>query len=131
MLDIEEGYRAKAWNSLAGAESELAFGRRDNATNRCYYACFQAAIGALIRQQIRPSGTSWNHDFVQSQFVGQLINRRKLYSAGLRQVLRETQIVRTLADYSPGSVSTRDAVRAVRSTRDFVTAIQGDGASTI
>lgn len=130
MVDIDEGYRGKAWNSLAGAESELSQGRRDNAANRCYYACFQAAIGALIREKIRPSGTNWSHEFVQAQFVGQLINRRKLYPPELRQVLRESQILRTLADYSEGSVSSRDAARVMRSARHFVTTIQGEGPDT-
>src|SRR5205823_6359850 len=39
----------KALESLAGAESELANGRYNNAANRAYYACFQAAIAALQR----------------------------------------------------------------------------------
>ena len=42
-------YTDKAQESLAGAESEFANGRYNNCANRCYYACFQTAIAALLR----------------------------------------------------------------------------------
>ncbi len=58
-------------------------GRYINCANRCYYACFQAAITALIRSGIQPGGPQWSHTFVPAQFNGQLINRRKLYSSAL------------------------------------------------
>jgi uncharacterized protein (UPF0332 family) len=43
-------YLAKATESLLTAESEFANGRYNSCANRCYYACFQAAIAALIRE---------------------------------------------------------------------------------
>jgi uncharacterized protein (UPF0332 family) len=49
VVDIADLYLAKAQSSLAGAQSELAQQRFDNAANRAYYACFQAAISALLR----------------------------------------------------------------------------------
>jgi len=48
MVDIADLYLAKARASLAGARSELEQHRFDNAANRAYYACFQAAIYALL-----------------------------------------------------------------------------------
>lgn len=71
----------KARESLAGAESEYVNERYNNCANRCYYACFQAAIHALQQARIRPGGGQWGHDFVQGQFIGLLINRRKGYPA--------------------------------------------------
>ena len=59
-------YLAKATESLLTAESEFANGRYNNAANRAYYACFQAALAALMRAGIRtpsPSG-QWSHEFV-------------------------------------------------------------------
>lgn len=47
-VDIAELYLAKALESLAGSESEFANQRHNNCANRCYFACFQAAITALI-----------------------------------------------------------------------------------
>ena len=66
-------YLAKAEESLRTAESEFANGRYNSCANRCYYACFQAAIAALLAEGIRARG-QWSHEFVQGQFVGVLIN---------------------------------------------------------
>ncbi len=79
VLDASAIFLAKAEESLAGAESEFVSGCYNNCANRCYYACFQAAIAALQQAGIRARGGQWGHDFVQAQFIGQLINRRRLY----------------------------------------------------
>src|SRR2546425_13292226 len=78
-------YLAKATESLLTAESEFVNGRYNSCANRCYYACFQAAIAALLREGIRPRG-QWSHAFVQAQLVGVLINQRKRYDPQLRRV---------------------------------------------
>jgi uncharacterized protein (UPF0332 family) len=63
---------AKAQESLAGVESELAHRRFNNCAWDAYYACFQAAIAALLNKEISPrdSENLWGHDFVQASFVG-------------------------------------------------------------
>src|SRR3712207_2636739 len=96
-----DGFLAKAEQSLAGAERELADGRFDNCANRCYYACYQAAVAALRQAGVRPPSQSgrWGHDFVQASFAGQLVNRRKLYSSDLRSVLARQLSLRQVADY--------------------------------
>ena len=76
-------YLAKATESLLTAESEFVNGRYNSCANRCYYACFQAAIAALLHEGIRPRG-QWSHAFVQAQLVGVLINQRKRYDPQLR-----------------------------------------------
>jgi len=119
-------YLAKATESLLSAESEFANGRYNSCANRCYYACFQAAIAALLAEGIRPSG-QWNHQFVQAQFVGVLINQRKRYGAQLRRVLADNQSLRDKADYRPELVTATQARRALRRTRLFVTAIRQRG----
>ena len=122
-------YLRKAEESLAGAESEFANGRYHNCANRCYYACFQAAIHALLGATIRPRGEgNWGHEFVQAEFVGQLINRRKRYPANLCDVLARTIVLRHTADYTTDLVTETQAIRAVRRTREFVAAVQaGEG----
>lgn len=119
-------FMAKADESLLGAQSEVAQERYNNAANRCYYACFQAAIAALQQARIFPSGRreDWGHAFVQAAFVGQLINRRKLYSAGLRQVLARNLTLRHKADYAPDLVTQRQAERALQRSREFLDAIR-------
>src|SRR5260370_824812 len=119
-------YLAKAEESVAGAESELVNGRYNNCANRCYYARFQAAIAALIRVGITPgSGRSqWSHDFVQGEFVGRLVNDRKLYPAELRDTLALNLKVRQAADYGLDQVTETQATRALRRTQPFVAAVE-------
>ncbi len=104
-------YLAKAEESLRTAESEFANGRYNSCANRCYYACFQAAIAALLAEGIRARG-QWSHEFVQGQFVGVLINQRHLYETQLRRVLSDNQNLRS---------------RALRRTRTFVAAVRQRG----
>jgi uncharacterized protein (UPF0332 family) len=119
-------YLAKATESLLSAESEFVNGRYNSCANRCYYACFQAGIAALLVEGIRPAG-QWNHQFVQAQFVGVLINQRKRYDAQLRRILADNQSLRDKADYRPELVTATQAGRALRRTRLFVTAIRQRG----
>jgi uncharacterized protein (UPF0332 family) len=119
-------YLTKAIESLLTAESEFVNGRYNSCANRCYYACFQAAIAALLNEGIRPAG-QWSHPFVQAQFVGVLINQRKCYGAELRRVLSDNQSLRDKADYRPELVTATQAGRALRRTRLFVTAIRQRG----
>lgn len=65
-------YLTKAVESLAGAESEFANGRYNNCANRCYYACFQAAVAALFAAGLTPQGTRtvWSHDVLAGALCG-------------------------------------------------------------
>ena len=77
VIDLASIYLAKAEESLAGAESELASGRYNNCANRCHYACLQAAVYALIRAEVRPPTASgqWGHEYVQGELGGRLVMR--------------------------------------------------------
>ena len=48
-------FLAKARESLASAESEFLNSRFNNCTNRCYYACLQAARAALEKAGLKPT----------------------------------------------------------------------------
>jgi len=124
MTDVSQIFLIKAVESLDGAESEFANTRYNNCANRCYYACFQAAIYALMQEGISPQGNQWGHAFVQAQFAGQLVNRRKLYSAKFRDTLERTYAVRQRADYQVQQVSNKQASRALARTREFILTIQ-------
>jgi uncharacterized protein (UPF0332 family) len=114
MNEARDVFLLKTEESLSGAESEFANDRYNNCANRCYYACFQAAIAALLTEGIQSRGEQWSHPFVQGQFVGQLVNRRKRYAAGLQDVLARTLILRQTADYEPDQVTSLRASRALR-----------------
>ena len=119
-------YLAKALESLEGAESELANRRYNNCANRCYYACFQAAIAALLAEGIQARSTKghWRHQTIHATFVEQLIKRRRIYPPSLRSVLAELMLLRQDADYETDRVSRKQATRAVRRSREFVEAIR-------
>jgi uncharacterized protein (UPF0332 family) len=119
----------KALESLVGAESECLNRRYNNCANRCYYACFQAAIVALQLAGIAPRGATgqWSHAFVPSQFEGMLINRRKLYPTQLRGTLGHLYGLRETADYDEDPITQTEAHRALRRTRTFVQVIQERG----
>jgi uncharacterized protein (UPF0332 family) len=127
--DEAGAYRQKAWESLAGAESETANGRYNNAANRAYYACYQASIAALVSAGL--SRSRWDHDYVQAQFADQLIGRRKLYPSELRSVLSDLSQLRVQADYEQRTVGRSVADRALREARKFLTDVLGskDGQS--
>jgi uncharacterized protein (UPF0332 family) len=129
MIAADQLFLEKAEESLDGADSEWANRRYNNAANRCYYACFQAAIYALVRAGIHPSGQQgeWGHAFVQARFVGDLVNRRKLYPSSLRDVLSSTMRLRHKADYQHDRVSETQATRAIRNARQFVEAVRRGG----
>jgi uncharacterized protein (UPF0332 family) len=114
MTDSWPIYLTKAEESLRGAENEFAQGRYNNAANRCYDACFQAAVAALHHAGLAPRGgrSEWGHAFVQAEFVGRLIHRRRRYPTSLRQVLARNLTLRHTADYAPDLVTQIQAARA-------------------
>lgn len=128
MIRHDYSFLDKAVESIAGAESEFVNGRYNNSANRCYYACFQAAIYALEQANIQPPRSGrWGHDFVQAQFAGQLVNRSKLYPRELHESLIRTYALRQAADYRLDLVSETQAGRVLRRTREFLATIQRGG----
>ncbi len=122
MIEPAEPFLIKAQESLAGAESEFTNGRYNNCANRCYYACFQAAIHALLQEGIRSRGKQgqWGHEAVQSEFAKLINRRKKVYPADLRSVLANTMTLRIKADYKEDSLTKREATRSLEDTRRFV-----------
>jgi uncharacterized protein (UPF0332 family) len=125
VFEFERVFLVKAKESLAGADGELRSRRFNNCANRAYYACFQAAIHALIREGVRlPGGRGrWGHDFVQAQFAGLLVNRRKIYPAQLRDTLLRVLAVRQAADYGRELIGERQAQRAFEGASELVNAV--------
>ncbi len=126
MIDNQtaDSYLRKAVESLLTAESEYANGRYNSCANRAY---FQAAIAALLREGIQAGGGRWAHTYVQSQFVGQVINRRHRYPSTLRSTLSELLTLRHTADYDPDPISRAEANRGLRRSREFVETVRRGG----
>jgi uncharacterized protein (UPF0332 family) len=119
----------KAAENLASAISEHANRRYNACANRAYYACFQAGIVALMRAGIGPTTrqAEWGHGFVQAQFAGELIGRRKQYPAALRDALPRLLELRERADYETTHVSQIQAARALTRAREFIAAVLPGG----
>jgi len=60
---------------------------------------------------------------VPAQFVGQLINRRKLYPVTVRETLPLLYQLRQAADYTDDLVTQTQALRALRRARELVRAV--------
>ena len=129
MVDRGTVYLEKAEESVAGAQSELANGRYNNCTNRAYFACFQAAVHALMEAGIQPpkGAKHWGHDYVQARFNGDLIGRGKLYPADVGGALEQNFRPRATADYRMDHVHELQAARAVRRAEAFVAAVARAG----
>lgn len=108
--------------SLDGASGELVNGRRDNCASRAYFACFQAAVAALIRFGIYVADPRpvLGHDATQALFTRELIQRRKVFPAELRRTLPELIGMRHAADYWATGVSEREAGQGLARARTFV-----------
>jgi uncharacterized protein (UPF0332 family) len=127
MAETDRVFWEKAQENLESAQSEFINRRYNSCASRCYYACFQAAIYALTQADLRPGRAEWGHDFVQAQFNGELINRRKFYPSDVRSTLNQNYILRQKADYTTDHVSEIRAGRAVERTEAFLEAIRSRG----
>lgn len=63
-----QAFLAKASESMTAANRDFEEHRYNSCANRCYYACFQAAIAALMRAGISAPERDgrWSHAFVQA-----------------------------------------------------------------
>ncbi len=123
MATESERYLGKARESLASAEADVAAGRNNSAANRAYYAAFQAAVAALIRNGVTTSG-AWEHRFVQSEFSGKLVWRKKAFSQNYAGVLPRLFRRRLTADYKLEDVPKRKASDSCQSAADFIAAVE-------
>jgi uncharacterized protein (UPF0332 family) len=111
----------KAQENFEDAQVAFAQGRFNAASNRAYYAAFQAAIAALASHNIvHPKNP---HDWVQAQFSGLLIKRRKQFPSKLASYLPSLQTVRDDADYKIIKVSKPRAARQVQMCEEFLSFI--------
>ena len=113
---------AKAEESLNAAELCYAQGFYNSATNRAYYAMFQAAQVALETAGfMRPE---WSHAGLHATFANELTRRRKQFAPVLARDLPIVQELRHTADYRNHHLSARQTTRALSKAREFVQAIK-------
>jgi uncharacterized protein (UPF0332 family) len=111
----------KAQENLAVAQNALEQKHFNAATNRAYYAAFQAAIAALAEEGIKHPKNP--HSWVQAQFSGVLVTRRKRYPSKLTSYLLSMQSLRDKADYEAEYIGKASATMQVRQSLEFVSTI--------
>ncbi len=106
------------------AAAEICFENRlyNASANRAYYAAFQAAVSALADSGIKKE--KLDHKWVQAEFSGRLITRRKVYPAKVKAYLMKMQIIRNDADYKMRQVSRKKAQRQLTMAREILTLIR-------
>lgn len=112
----------KSRDNLSVAHYCLEHGFYDAAVNRAYYAAFQAAVAALASAGI--TNEKNDHKWMQANFNGSLIKRRKIYPGYLKSYLGDMQTFRNLADYSATHLSKRIAREQLTNAEDFVSNIR-------
>ncbi len=114
----------KAQESLRAAE--LCFGELlyNSTANRAYYAMFQAAVVALARAGVLPTGEGWSHDGLRSTVARVLIQQRKLYKKELATFLAEGLWIRNRADYRDQMISEQQARRMVQRACAWLAAVE-------
>lgn len=112
----------RAQESLQAATLCLEAGCVNSAASRAYYAMFQVAQSAL--EAVGVTRSTWSHPGLQATFTTELIHRRKLYPASLRDYLSSALVVRQAAGYGRAGVSRKIAQRLVRRAATFVAAVE-------
>lgn len=114
----------KANENLAAAQLCFDHGHFNACANRLYYAMFQASIAALVKHGLLPPHAQVGHDWLQSNFSGQLIKHRKVFPAHFRFYLYEAYKIRVEADYKLSSVSKKVVAAELKKTSEFINAIK-------
>jgi uncharacterized protein (UPF0332 family) len=111
----------KALKALASARILLAAGDTDGATNRAYYAMFDATIAALSWAGADTMQPKTNGDLIAS--FGQNLVRTDKLPSELGRALNRVQELRLTADYLAEPVPLDKATWAIEEADGFVAAI--------
>lgn len=113
----------KAQTALASARMLLAAGDTDGATNRAYYAMFDAAIAALSwADPDRSRELPRTHGGLIAVFGHQLVRNGRM-SAEYGRAFNRVQELRLAADYLASPVTSDKAAWAIGEAENFVAAI--------
>lgn len=113
----------KANENLAAAQLCFDNGHFNACANRLYYAMYQAGIAAMVKHGLLKPDAQVGHDWLQSNFSGQLIKHRKVFPAKFRSYLSEAYLLRVVADYETRFVGKDNVSRTLKKAKEFVNAI--------
>ena len=115
---------AKADTACASALILLRSGDVDGATNRAYYAMFDAARAALLASAapVDPD-IGRTHSGLIAAFGNYLVKNGPV-SKDMGRMLNRAHEIRQVADYNGESVETEDAIKMVEQAAVFVAAMR-------
>lgn len=116
----------KANENLAAAQLCFDHGHFNACANRLYYAMFQTGIAAMVKHGLLKPDAKVGHDWLQSNFSGQLIKHRKVFPAKFRSYLSEAYWLRVIADYEMRQAGKDDVTRQLKRTKEFIAAINAE-----
>ena len=121
-----EALMAKASQALVSAQTLLDLGDADGASNRAYYAMFDAAQAALLLTgtgAVSADLVGRTHRGLMQAFSAQLVKDGPV-SKDLGRQLKRAEELRLMADYNGESVDLPVATELVAQARGFVQAMQ-------
>ena len=113
---------AKAMQAAASAKVLLDIGDADGASNRAYYAMFDAARSALLASGF---GVGKTHKGILNAFSDCLVKNGPLPKE-MGRLLKHAETFRYVAAYEGGPVELRDAREVVEQAESFVAAMRGE-----
>lgn len=117
-------YREKADRALKSARLLLGEGDAAGASNRAYYAMFDAVQAVLRLAGIVEDGPGpKTHNGLITLFSKELVLSGKL-DVALSKILNKVQQVRLQGDYTTGPLPLHEATQAVEQAEAFVTALR-------
>ena len=114
----------KATENLTAAQLCLDHGLFNACANRLYYAMFHAGAAALLKNGFKPASEKIGHEWLQSNFSGQLIHRRKIFSGKFRPFINDAYWLRVAADYKADFVARKTVLRQLERAKEFIHAIK-------
>ena len=117
---MKDLFRQRSAHNLRAAELLAEAGLFDAAANRSYYAVFDAAFVACLHFGI---AVAPDHAKVLSAFCGEMVARRKIFTARIKTALYDLQRIRVQADYESKAVSKSQARHAIGIARTVLETI--------
>ena len=119
-------FLAKARQAARSAKLLLSAGDTNGASNRAYYAMFDAARAGLsvLAPENNPGGVR-THKGLIAEFGVKLV-KAGFFPVDMGRMLNRAQEVRLVADYNGDAVELADAKELVESAERFVTAIDDE-----
>lgn len=114
-----ESFKLRAIENFHSAEALFDLGYYNASANRAYYAIFHCALVELLKRGYKPPV---DHRNVQSLFIKELINRKKVLSSQMKNIFVDAMELRNDADYKNGVTKT-DAKKQVAKTGIFLKTI--------